>query len=598
MYFPIITPPCFYDNPFPEMCQLWVLYPTRVYTKSYGCDLRFIGGVAFSLSRSIERINSQENTATPVAILCPIHYNHGKGDDRMKIFHNAVVYTGDDLTHAFAVEDGRFLAVGDEALALAGERIDLGGAFVCAGFNDSHMHLLSFGQALSMAPLAEHTASLEDMVDCLKKTRPDRGWILGRGWNQDYFSDVRRMPSRHDLDRVSAEHPVCANRACGHALVVNSKALELLGITPDTPSPEGGEIDFENGRFFDNAMDLVLNAIPAPDKQTLKRYIRTACAELNRRGITSCHSDDYSVFRAIPWQTVNEVYRELEAAGELTVRVREQANLTTLPELLEFIETSHPATDRFSMGPLKLLGDGALGARTAFLSRPYADAPGTRGLSVFTGQQFDELIGCAHRSGMQVAVHCIGDACLDLVLNAIEKAQTANPRTDARHGIVHCQITRPDQLERIARMKLHVYAQSIFLDYDTRIIHQRVGAELAASSYSWKTLLDTGATVSNGSDCPVEAPDVLAGIQCAVTRSDLSGCAPYLPREAFSVREALDSFTKAGAYASFEENIKGAIQPGMLADFVILGKNPFQASPDELKDIPILQTWLDGARVL
>ena len=382
----------------------------------------------------------------------------------MQIFHNAVVYTGDDFTDAFAVEDGRFAAIGAEALALQGERIDLNGAFVCAGFNDSHMHLLNYGQALHMAPLSAHTGSLAEMLQCLKNAAPDRGWIIGRGWNQDRFSDVRRMPDRHDLDTVSAELPVCAVRACGHALAVNTKAMEVLGITPDTPSPDGGEIDYENGRFFDNAMDLVLNAIPAPDKQTLKNYIRTACAALNLRGITSCHSDDYCVFRQIPWQTVNEAYRELEAEGALTVRVREQCNLTTVPDLMEFIRTDHPATDRFSMGPLKLLGDGALGARTAFLSRPYADEPGTRGLSVFTGAQFDELIGTAHAHGMQVAVHCIGDACLDLVLDAIEKAQTAHPRADARHGIVHCQITRPDQLRRIAAMKLHVYAQSIFLD--------------------------------------------------------------------------------------------------------------------------------------
>ena len=515
----------------------------------------------------------------------------------MKIFHNAVVYTGDNFTSAFAASDGRFVAVGDEALALEGEKIDLGGAFVCAGFNDSHMHLLNYGQALSMAPLAKHTASLEEMLACLKQAQPNRGWILGRGWNQDYFSDVRRMPTRQDLDRVSTDLPVCATRACGHALVVNSKALELLGITADTPSPEGGGIDYENGRFFDNAMDLVLNAIAVPDKDTIKRYIRTACLELNRRGITSCHSDDYCVFRQLPWQVIHEACRELEAEGALTVRIREQANLTTVPDLLEFIGADHPATERFSIGPLKLLGDGALGARTAFLSRPYADDPGTRGLSVFTPRQFAELIGTAHRSGMQVAIHCIGDACLDLVLDAIEKAQAGHPRSDARHGIVHCQITRPDQLRRIADLKLHVYAQSIFLDYDIHIVRERAGAELAQSSYAWKTLQDLGATVSNGSDCPVEAPDVLAGIQCAVTRRDLSGCAPYLPHEAFTVREAIDSFTQAGAYASFDEHTKGRIAPGQLADFVVLGADPFRTDPSRIREIPVLQTWLDGRRV-
>ena len=515
----------------------------------------------------------------------------------MKIFHNAVVYTGTGFVNAFAVENGHFVFVGSETDAPQGERINLHGAFVCAGFNDSHMHLLNYGQALRMAPLARHTGSLAEMLDCLRNTPPDRGWIIGRGWNQDWFSDVRRMPSRHDLDEVSRELPVCAVRACGHALTINTKALDLMGITADTPSPEGGKIDFENGRFFDNAMESVLNAIPVPDKDTLKDYIRAACGELNRRGIISCHSDDYCVFRQIPWQTVNEAYRELEAEGALTVRVREQANLTTVADLMEFIGSEHTDTAMFSMGPLKLLGDGALGSRTALLSRPYADAPDTHGLSVFTAQQFEELIGCAHAHGMQTAIHCIGDACLDLVLDAIEKAQTAHPRQDARHGIVHCQITRPDQLLRIAQNRLHIYAQSIFLDYDIHIVRQRVGEELARTSYSWKTLLELGATVSNGSDCPVEIPDVLGGIQCAVTRRDLRGCDPYLPDQAFSVMEALDSFTKAGAYASFEEHRKGQIVPGQYADFTVLGADPFQTDPSQIQNIPILQTWLGGKRV-
>ena len=518
----------------------------------------------------------------------------------MKIFYNANVHTGNGgFAQAFAVEDGRFVFAGsnEDALALEGTKTDLMGAFVCAGFNDSHMHLLNFGQALSIAPLSSHTGSLEEMLRCLSSTAPSRGWIMGRGWNQDLFRDVNRMPGREDLDRVSDELPVCAVRACGHALAVNTKALEILGITAATPSPEGGSIDFNNGRFYDNAMDLVLNSIPAPDENTIKDYLRLACRELNRRGITSCHSDDYCVFRTVPWQTVNRAYRELEAEGGLTVRVREQANLTTVEDLEAFIAADHPASPRFSMGPLKLLGDGALGARTAFLSRPYADDPATVGLSVFTADQFNALIGCAHAHGMQTAVHCIGDACLDLVLNAIEKAQAAHPRSDARHGIVHCQITRPDQLRRIAENKLHVYAQSIFLDYDIHIVRERAGEELAASSYSWKTLKNMGATVSNGSDCPVEAPDVMAGIQCAVTRRDLMGFGPYLPGEAFTMEEALDSFTAGGAWAGFEEDTKGVIAPGFLADFVVLGADPFTAAPGQIKDIPILETWLGGERV-
>ena len=522
-------------------------------------------------------------------------------------FYNGRVYTGElPLQEAFLVEDGYFSCVGStqEILAMEADiRTDLQGRFVCPGFNDSHMHLLGLGRALSVAPLWLHTGSMEEMLQCLRRQGPAQGgWILGRGWNQDLFADEKRMPDRHDLDKVSEDCPVCAIRACGHCLSLNSKALELLGITADTPQPEGGEIRMEdgipNGLLFDNAMDLATQRLPVPGKEELKQMLRMACAAVNARGITSVQSDDYVAFPGLTPEAVNEAFRELEQERGLTVRVYEQANLTEVDALQRFLTSGERRdTPLFKIGPLKLLGDGALGARTAYLSVPYADAPHTRGLSVFTQEQFDALIGCANSNGMQIAVHCIGDACLDMVLKSLRKALDEHPRNDHRHGIVHCQVTRPDQLDAIADLGLHVYAQSIFLDYDLHIVEARCGKELARSSYSWKTLMDKDCTVSNGSDCPVEQPDVMAGIQCAVTRRDLKGRGPYLEGEAFTLQEALDSFTKAGAYASFDEDIKGQIRPSMLADFTVLGADPFVTDPSALKDIPIRSTWLGGQQV-
>ena len=527
------------------------------------------------------------------------------------IFYGGKVYTGRmPLLEAFAVEGGKFIFTGSstEALKLAGEGnrvVDLEGRFVCAGFNDSHMHLLSYGNSLRIAPLHEHTGSLREMLDCLKNhPASDNGWIVGRGWNQDYFADVDRMPTRWDLDEVSTTCPVMATRACGHAAVVNSYVLNLLGITADTPQPDGGQIVVENGQpngiLFDNAMNAVYDVIPVPSREALKDMIRTASRKLNTYGVTSSQTDDYSTFWSVPWQEINAAYRELADSGELTVRVNQQANFANLEDLKNFIAAGNntgSGDEMYRIGPLKMLGDGALGARTAYLSRPYADDPSTCGIPVFSQEVFDEMIGYAHASGMQTAVHTIGDACLDRVLSAIEKAQEANPREDCRHGIVHCQITRPDQLEKMAKMGLHIYAQSIFLDYDIRIVEDRVGPELASTSYSWKTLKDLGATVSNGTDCPVELPFALGGIQCAVTRGTLNGEGPYLPEEAFTVAEALDSYTAAGAYASFEEHIKGRIEPGMLADFIILGDDPFAVDPSKIKDIPVVATWLGGKQV-
>lgn len=535
------------------------------------------------------------------------------------VYYNGLVYTGElPLKQAFVVEDGRFTYVGNmqeagkNTVQEAGqniEKIDLQGRFVCSGFNDSHMHLLGFGKVLQEAVLAKHTRSLKEMIAYMKEFAQERAgnspWIVGRGWNQDFFCDETRMPNRYDLDEISTEKPVCVVRVCGHCLVVNSKALEILGITEETKSPEGGSIGREagvlDGRFYDNAMDLVYDAIPVPDKASLKNMIRLSCKELNAYGITSCQTDDYCLYRNVPWQTVNEAYQELEASGELTVRVYEQANFTSLRDLKQFVEAGNNTgvgTNLFKIGPLKMLGDGALGARTAYLSVPYADDPSTQGLSVFTQETFDEMIGYANEVGMQVAVHAIGDACLDMVLDAYEKALKKHPKEDHRHGIVHCQITREDQLDRMKRMNLHIYAQSIFLDYDIHIVEVRVGKELAESSYRWKTLMDGGLSVSNGSDAPVEFPDVIAGIQCAVTRRTLNGLENvYQPEEKCSVQEAIDSFTIKSAEASFEETIKGKIQEGMLADFVVLDKNPFEAEASNLKDISVSATYLGGKKV-
>lgn len=372
-----------------------------------------------------------------------------------------------------------------------------------------------------------------------------------------------------------------------------------------TPQPAGVCIGHENdepdGRFYDNAMDLVYDAIPVPDKASIKNMIRLSCKELNSYGITSCQSDDYCLYRNISWKTVNEAYQELEKSGELTVRVYEQANFTTLADLQSFVANGNNTgvgSGLFKIGPLKMLGDGALGARTAYLSIPYADDNSTKGLAVFSQKIFDEMIGYANEVGMQVAVHTIGDACLDSVLDAYEKALAKHPKEDHRHGIVHCQITRADQLERMKRMNLHIYAQSIFLDYDIHIVEARVGKELAETSYRWKTLLDRGLSVSNGSDAPVEFPDIMAGIQCAVTRSPLKEPDNvYHSDEKFTVQEAIDSFTVKGAEASFEEQKKGRIISGQLADFVVLDKNPFTVEPHEIKDILISKTYLGGKKV-
>lgn len=531
------------------------------------------------------------------------------------VFYNGRVFTGrSGFAQAFAVEDGLFSWVGSDPgakslIPAADEAFDLHGRFVCAGFNDSHMHLLNYGQVMSSATLAEHTGSLKELLDCLREhlaayPKKDGEWLLGRGWNQDCFEDVHRMPTRDDLDSVSRDIPIMITRACGHCCVLNSKALEIAGIDANTQVPDGGSIGSSNGvpdgTLFDNAMDIALKSQPLPGVEELKKMILSACEKLSGFGITSAQTDDYCVFRELPPETVNRAYRELADEGRLTVRVTEQCNFTRTAELEKFISDGNitgSGDTLFRIGPLKLLGDGALGSRTAHLSKPYLNDPQNTGISLLPKETMAEMISLANRNGMQAAVHAIGDACLDDVLDSIESALRECPRRDHRHGIIHCQISRRDQLERMIRLGVHIYAQTVFLDSDNHVVDKLIRPEIASTSYRWRTLIKGGLSVSNGSDCPVEIPDVMRGVQCAVTRRSFDGTGPFLPEEAFTVEEALLSYTEEGAKASFEEDIKGRIESGMLADFVILSGDPFKTKPEEIRNIRVEETRLGGKRV-
>lgn len=528
------------------------------------------------------------------------------------IYDNGQIYTGTlPIKEAFAVEDDRFLFVGNsrevcEKVKKSGkswEYTDLKQQFVCAGFNDSHMHLLNYGYALSMADLSEHTGSIEELISYMKAYEgcipgKDDRWLTGRGWNQEYFSGEKRFPDRHDLDRISKKHPVCLTRACGHCCVVNSRALELMGLYGKTPDlTENAGIGLEeggiaNGIFRENAMNLVFEAMPKPSVQDVKCMILKAMAMLNSYGITSCQTDDLACFD-IPYTEILKAYRELEAEGLLTVRINEQSQFTCEDDLKKFLRQEwegSTGSEMFKIGPLKIVSDGSLGARTAWLSMPYKDGGSCSGGPTIDKEMMREMIDLAYRHGMPIAVHAIGDAALDQVLCIYEHLPD-----NRRNGIVHCQITRSDQLEIIKQMKLHIYAQTIFLDADIPIVHSRVGDTLAESSYAFHSLKEGGCHVSNGSDCPVERPDVLAGIQCAVTRKTLDGqTGPYVLQEAMSVYEALDSYTKEGAFASGEEHLKGTIEPGKLADFVILSQNPADTETNEIKNISVLSAYLGG----
>ena len=526
-----------------------------------------------------------------------------------KIYINGDIYTiTQGYVNSFVEEDGRFIYVGDQEGALSyqeegSEMIDLDKCFVTAGFNDSHMHVLHYGNTLTLANLANATKSLKEILECLKEhieiyNIPENSWVKGWGWNNDYFEDVHRFPKRYDLDQVSTKHPIVITRACGHICVCNSKALEMLGLDETLTSVEGGEFEIENsklnGIFKENAIELITNGIPKPSVQEIKIMLQHAFSSLNAYGITSAQTDDFLVFG--DKDHVLEAYKQLEKEGKMTVKIYEQSQVTNLEDLKEFIDAGYSTgvgSSYFKIGPLKLLIDGSLGARTALMSEPYNDDPMVKGIKTFDQDTLNEMVDYASSNKMQVAIHAIGDQACEMVLDSYKYTLEKNPRQNHRHGIVHCQITRPDQLERFKQMKLQAYIQSIFLDYDIKIVEDRIGKKKSESSYAFKTLFDYN-HASNGSDCPVELPNVLNGIQCAVTRKTLNGEGPYVIKEALSVEEALESYTINGAYASFEENEKGSIEVGKVADFVLLDQNPMKQDIYKIKDIQVLKTYVDG----
>lgn len=515
------------------------------------------------------------------------------------IYYNGQVYTGNQFEEAFIVESNRFKQVGStkEILSYANKEdilIDLNQKFVCSGFNDSHMHLLNYGKALRSAKLNEHTSSIEDVINCMKSFIeenhiPDNNWVLGRGFNHDYFAE-KRMPTRHDLDKISTKHPISITRACGHNLVTNTKVLELLNINPDTCENK----DIALGIFYDDTMNMVTSCMGKPTKDEIKQMFLSAMTMLNQYGVTSCHSDDYQTFNDVSYKEIHEVIQELIDENQLTVRIYEQANFPTVLDYQNFLDDgfkTNIGNEFFKIGPMKIVADGSLGTRTAYMSEPYHDDSSTKGMLCYKENEIRDMMQFAHKNNFQLAIHAIGDACLDILL---DEYNTFIKENKNRHGIVHCQISRKDQLEKMIQQKLHIYAQSIFLDYDIQIVHSRVG-EKASTSYSWKTLLDGGCSVSNGTDCPVELPFALGGIQCAVTRNNLKETSKtYLPQEAFSVKEAIDSYTQGSAYASFEETIKGQIKENYLADFIILDQNPFNVETNQIHHIQVLETYMNG----
>ncbi len=520
-----------------------------------------------------------------------------------KIYQNR-----NEFVEALWIQDGWIKTCGttEELIKLkdaSTHLIDLQGKTVVPGFNDSHLHFLSSAIAMTTVQLYATTSILE-VIQRGKEFLEKRietldAPLFGRGWNQDYFTDDARLLNRHDLDQISSRIPIVFSRACGHLSVCNSKALELLGITKHTPQPDGGKFDLDadgnpNGIFRENAI-LLLEELHKPltesDQVALLKNIGSIA---NSYGITSVATNDLTFGQ--------DGFAEMEAAFQKytetspSVRVYHQMSFRDVDALKQRIAEGYHRNETpfHRYGPLKLFVDGSLGARTALMRQPYADDPSTSGIACMTQETLENWVETANEAQIQVAIHAIGDGAMSRVLDAYQKIQTSgNP---LRHGIVHCQITDSEILDRFKNLDILAYVQPIFLHYDMHIVQQRVGEQLASTSYAFNTMENLGITTAYGTDSPVEGLNVFHNIHCAVNRMDLQ----MFPSEGYQTHEkvdlmtAIDRYTLGGAFASFEEATKGRLMDGYVADLVVLDQPILEMDPLQLKDVKIAMTMVDG----
>ena len=521
---------------------------------------------------------------------------------------NARIYTADanrPVAEALAVRGGRIAFVGSlrGALALAGprtEKLDLGGRTVIPGMVDAHAHLLGLGQALrtvSLVGTKSYDAVIARVVERAKTARPGE-WILGRGWDQNDWADTR-FPTHAALSRALPNNPVYLTRVDGHAALVNAKALELANVTAATPDPTGGRFIRDSagnptGVLVDGAQGVVGRVIPAPSRAELREQTLAAIAELNRWGLTGIHD------AGVGAEGIS-VYDELAKEGRYSLRnyVMIRADDSTLDAFMRRGRQIALYDGRLWVRAIKLVADGALGSRGAALLEPYSDDPGNTGLITTTPERIKSVAVRALKAGFQVNVHAIGDRANRMVLDQFEAAFKEVPVADHRFRIEHAQILHHDDIPRFAELDVIPSMQASHQTSDMYWVPARLGWARAAGAYAWRSLLNTGVIIPNGSDLPVEAANPLISFHSFITRQDADNFPPggWFPEQRATRQEALLSMTAWPAYAAFMENESGSLTAGKYADFVVLDRDIMTVAPEEILETHVVMTVLGGRTV-
>jgi len=520
-----------------------------------------------------------------------------------RVFTHGQVWTGGDAVgvdaEAFAVKDGKILDVGSSSdmAAYIGDKtdvVDLQGAFVVPGLIDNHVHFFEGSFTLTQVQLRD-AATPEEFTRRIAEAAanaPQGTWVLGGNWDHELWGG--ELPDRTWIDAATGDVPVSVNRLDGHMVLANSKALELAGIDASTPDPEGGVIVRDpsgrpTGVLKDAAMFMMDQAVPKPSEARMEEVYRMGMAYAAKMGVTQVHDMSYD-YRSL------EAYRRLRDKGELALRIYAFTPLDQWQRMETFVAEHGRGDDMLRWGGLKGFVDGALGSTTAWMYKPYADAPETIGFPLLSMNELQNRVFGGTQAGLHVTVHGIGFQANDKLLDIFENVAARVDRTDLRFRIEHAQHLTAEAIPRFAELDVTASMHPYHLIDDGRWAEKRLGKERLAGTYAIGSVMRAGGRVTFGSDWPVAPLDPIMGIYAAVTRRTLDGANPdgWIPDEKISVLDALRAYTVNNAYAGYQEDRLGLIKAGYLADFVVLDANLFDVDPVAIKDAKVLRTVIGG----
>ena len=513
------------------------------------------------------------------------------------------IWTGDadnPWAEAMAIDGDRILAVGsDEKIAaFIGDDTALidGGGLVVPGFIDSHVHFLDGGEALESVQLRDVTSReqfRQRFSDYVTTIKPGE-WILGGAWDHEAWGG--QLPTRDWIDDLTPENPVWVFRLDGHMALANSLALSKAGIDADSPDIAGGEIVRDDdgrptGVLKDNAMTPVMAAMPPTSDARRDRQFVAAQRYLASNGVTTVHS--MGTFQELA------IFRRAHDNDAMTVRIYAAVPLSEWRELKADVEKNGRGDEWLATGVLKGFMDGSLGSHTAAMLEPFTDAPDDRGMLINTLDDMESWIGGADAAGLHVVVHAIGDSAIRDLLDVYDDVVAANGARDRRFRMEHAQHIHPEDVQRFAIQNVIASMQPYHAIDDGRWAERVIGAERAKTTYAFRSLLDSGARVAFGSDWYVAPASVIQGIDAAVNRRTLDGANPdgWVPGEKITVEEALRAYTVEGAYAAYDENDRGRLAAGLLADFVVLDRDITEIDSDEIAKAQVLRTVVGGRTV-